>query len=97
MAVYISIATAPLTPALVMPLPARKSPDKILLVPFVGVTQHCKSRFKKETAASTGDSASTMPAVASRRRSEVSNAVLTQIRTIAAMPMARIISISVNA
>ena len=96
-AVNISIATGSLLPTLLILLPTRKPPDKILLVPFVGVTTHCRSRFKKVTAASTGVAASTMSDVSSRRCNEVKNTAFTAMSTIAAMPMARIISISVKA
>src|ERR1039458_10590219 len=47
-AVNISIATGSLTPTLVRPLPTRKPPDKILLVPFVGVTAHRSEEHTSE-------------------------------------------------
>src|ERR1019366_870074 len=95
-AVNISTATDSDTPALLM-LPARKLPDKTLLVPLVGVTTHCRARRMNVTVWSSGAAASTTFCVASRRRNDANSAVLTAINTMAATPIARIISISVNA
>jgi hypothetical protein len=78
-------------------VPARKPPDKTLLVPFVGVTTHCKSRRKNVTAWSSGVAASTAAVVTSRRCSAVNSTALIATSTMAATPMERIISTSVNA
>ena len=75
-------------------LPILKSPDRM---PLSGGTAHCKSRRMIVSACSTGTAASTAFAVASRKCSAVKKTALIAIRTIAATPIARITSISVNA
>ncbi len=62
-AVNISMATGSATPALCM-LPTRKSPDRTLVVPLVGVMAHCKSRRRNVAVWSSGVAASTASLVA---------------------------------
>ena len=95
-AVNISMATGWLMPGLVR-VPTRKSPDKTLVVPLVGVTAHSKSRRITASAWSTGVAPSTAACVSSRRCKAAKKTPPTTASTSAATPTARIISISVNA